>query len=50
MLGRVFAHDGGRYGLMRDRVTTVLDLGTWLANHNIAHFAQIEALRRDAWS
>ena len=42
--------DWGRYGLMRDRVTTVLDLGTWLANHNIAHFAQIEALRRDAWS
>jgi rubrerythrin len=39
--------DWGRFGLVRARVTTVLDLGTWLANHNIAHCAQIEALRED---
>jgi rubrerythrin len=38
--------DWGRFGLVRGRVTTILDLGTWLANHNIAHCAQIEALRR----
>lgn len=38
--------DWGRFGLIRGRVvTTSLDLGTWLANHNIAHCAQIEALR-----
>jgi hypothetical protein len=35
----------GRFGLIGRRVTTILDLGTWLANHNIAHLAQIEALR-----
>ena len=35
----------GRFGLMSRRVTTVLDLVTWLANHNIAHLAQIDALR-----
>jgi hypothetical protein len=40
------ADDWGRFGLIRGRVvTTILDLGTWLANHNIAHFAQIKALR-----
>ena len=37
----------GRFGLMRGRMTTVLDLGTWLANHNVAHFAQIQALREE---
>jgi hypothetical protein len=40
--------DWGRFGLVRGRATTVLDLGTWLANHNIAHFAQIKALRKIA--
>lgn len=42
---RVGVEDWGRYGLTGGRVTTILDLGSWLANHNIAHFAQIEALR-----
>jgi rubrerythrin len=38
--------DWSRFGLVRGRVvTTNLDLGTWLANHNIAHCAQLEALR-----
>ena len=38
--------DWGRFGLVRGRVvTTNLDLGTWLANHNIAHCSQLEALR-----
>jgi hypothetical protein len=32
---------------MRGRMTTVLDLGIWLANHNVAHFAQIQALRQE---
>jgi rubrerythrin len=27
---------------------TVLDMGSWLANHNVAHQAQIAALREDA--
>jgi rubrerythrin len=40
--------DWGRFGLVSGRATTVLDLGTWLANHNIAHLAQIEALREIA--
>jgi hypothetical protein len=39
------SEDWGRFGLIRGRATTILDLGTWLANHNIAHFAQIDALR-----
>jgi rubrerythrin len=38
--------DWGRFGLVRGRVvTTNLDLGTWLVNHNIAHCSQLEALR-----
>jgi rubrerythrin len=37
--------DWGRFGHIRGRGATMLDLGTWLANHNIAHLAQIEALR-----
>jgi rubrerythrin len=39
------AENWGRHGFMRGRMTTILDLGTWLANHNIAHLAQIQALR-----
>jgi rubrerythrin len=34
-----------RAGLNRGRSCNILDLGTWLANHNIAHLKQIEALR-----
>ena len=36
----------GKYGLVRARAVSILDLGTWLANHNVAHLAQIEALRK----
>jgi rubrerythrin len=43
---RALGADGwGKFGLVGRRVVTVLDLGGWLANHNIAHFAQIAALR-----
>jgi rubrerythrin len=45
LIGGLDATAWGRFGLMSRRVTTVLDLGTWLANHNIAHLAQIDALR-----
>jgi rubrerythrin len=34
-----------RAGLMRGRSCSILDLGTWLANHNVAHGKQLEALR-----
>lgn len=37
--------DWGRQGLVRGRATSIRDLGTWLANHNVAHLKQIEALR-----
>lgn len=48
LIAKVSATDWGRFGLTRGRVTTLLDLGTWLANHNIAHLAQIDALRSAA--
>lgn len=35
----------GRYGFIRGRASTILDFGIWLANHNVAHLAQIAALR-----
>lgn len=45
VIGGLGAGGWGRYGLPRGRLTTVLDYGTWLANHNVAHLAQIAALR-----
>ena len=41
----VRAADWGRQALSRGRSTTILDLGVWLANHNVAHLKQITALR-----
>lgn len=35
----------GKYGFARARAVTILDLGTWLANHNVGHLAQITALK-----
>jgi len=34
-----------RVGLARGKSANILDVGTWLANHNVAHLKQIEALR-----
>ena len=34
----------GRYGVNQGKVLTVLDIGTWQANHNVAHLRQIEVL------
>jgi rubrerythrin len=34
-----------RQGLQRGKPCNLLDVGTWLANHNRAHLKQIEALR-----
>jgi rubrerythrin len=45
LIQKMKVEDWGRFGLVRGRATTILDLGAWLANHNVAHFAQIEALR-----
>jgi rubrerythrin len=39
------ATDWGRAALARSRSATILDLGAWLANHNVAHLEQIAALR-----
>ena len=39
------AADWRREALSRGRSTTILDLGVWLANHNVAHLKQIAALR-----
>jgi uncharacterized damage-inducible protein DinB len=33
-----------RVGLARGKSCNILDVGTWLANHNVAHLKQIEAL------
>lgn len=37
--------DWTRQGLRHGETCNILDIGTWLANHNIAHLKQIEALR-----
>jgi hypothetical protein len=37
-----------RAGLNRGRSCNILDPGTWLANHNVAHRKQIEALREQS--
>ena len=34
-----------RVGLTHGKSCNILDVGTWLANHNVAHLKQIEALR-----
>ena len=34
-----------RVGLTHGKSCNMLDVGTWLANHNVAHLKQIEALR-----
>jgi rubrerythrin len=34
-----------RIGLIHGKSGNILDVGTWLANHNVAHLKQIEALR-----
>lgn len=37
--------DWVRQGWNRGRPCNILDLGSWLANHNVAHLKQVEALR-----
>lgn len=34
-----------RVGLIRGKSANILDVGTWLANHNVAHLKQLAALR-----
>lgn len=50
LLQQLHGKDWARQGVIRGRTTNVLDLGTWLANHNVAHLKQIEALRDASWS
>jgi rubrerythrin len=45
LMARLDPAEWGKYGFVRARAATIMDLGTWLANHNIGHLAQIAALR-----
>jgi hypothetical protein len=44
-IGSFSSKEWARAGLARGKSCSILDLGTWLANHNIAHLKQLEALR-----
>jgi hypothetical protein len=44
---RLGAADWAPHGLVR--AASILDLATWLANHDAAHLEQLKALREGRW-
>lgn len=45
LVSELQGRDWARQGIIRGRPTNLLDLGSWLANHNLAHLKQLGTLR-----